>query len=302
MIGLRGWKAEGDAGSCCYRCMANCTTIPYCDFSLNAAWRHTLLSSEQFLRQKFENGEYISGLFSLPGFRAEYIGVDLMHCSCLGVVQYLLGAVLLELFQEMHGVYLRAHETLSEILCMIRAASKRIEQPRVPINNLTLTMLRGKKSAGAKLATKASEGRNLLPCVKYMLQKFLPLDTTHATLRLQCVSKLDSMYSILEKWESPNSGRLAAAEGRKCLLLLSELVDEFNRGREWQTTNFFMWRIVPKMHMMCHCLEDCVAVSGNPRSSWCYCDESEIGAARRVAEASHPSTLSCAVIDKHRLG
>ena len=63
-----------------------------------------------------------------------------------------------------------------------------------------------------------------------------------------------------------------------------------------------MWRIVPKMHMMCHCLEDCVAVSGNPRSSWCYCDESEIGAARRVAEASHPSTLSCAVIDKHRLG
>ena len=41
--------------------------------------------------------------------------------------------------------------------------------------------------------------------------------------------------------------------------------------------------------------------AGNPRGHWCYMDESEIGAATRLAEVSQPKTLHRCIIEKHRL-
>ena len=94
---------------------------------------------------------------------------------------------------------------------------------------------------------------------------------------------------------------MAAAHGRRSLMLYAELSMQELNGRSWQTSGFFVWRLYPKMHLLLHCLEDQVSVAGNPRESWCYVDESEIGAAVGVAESVHPSTLHRAVMEKHRL-
>ena len=61
------------------------------------------------------------------------------------------------------------------------------------------------------------------------------------------------------------------------------------------------WGIVPKLHMMVHILEDQTLSAGNPIECWNYQDESEIGAARKVAESGHANTLHRLVIDKHRV-
>ena len=57
------------------------------------------------------NDGYISGLFSIPGFDYDYIGLDFMHIADLGVSQYLVGGVLFTLFRELGGRVTRPKPT-----------------------------------------------------------------------------------------------------------------------------------------------------------------------------------------------
>ncbi len=91
------------------------------------------------------------------------------------------------------------------------------------------------------------------------------------------------------------------AIGRRFLAYYSELAQESLAARDWQHDGFLVWRLYPKMHLLLHILEDQVATVGNPRDRWCYCDESEIGAATNVAESSHPSTVHRRVMEKYHL-
>ena len=116
------------------------------------------------------------------------------------------------------------------------------------------------------------------------------------------MSALVETYESLESWlVAASNGMVAASCGRRCLMLYVELYMEELHERNWQRTGFLVWRLYPKFHLLQHCLEDQVHLSGNPRESWCYCDESEIGAAVNVAESVYPSTLHKALIEKHRL-
>ena len=190
---------KGEHRACCWKCRANFTSIPFTDFSGGALWRSTLVRNGQYLLEQFQNGGYVSKLFDIPGFEAEYISADLMHCSDLGVLQYLLGSVLLELFYEMGGAVTRPEPVLGEIVLLIKKASKALQQDRPPINTLTMTMIRGR--SGPKLKTKAAEGRSLLNCVEFILRVWFPVATypvakrAHAELRYSCAS---SIYNMCE--------------------------------------------------------------------------------------------------------
>ena len=303
-IGLVGWTGEGVARACCWKGNANMTDIPYTDFSTRALWRQTFLTSTA-LFERFRRGEFVSALFQIPGFMPEHISADLMHCSDLGVIQYVLGAVLLELFREVHGAATNPTPVLTDILLMIKQASKALKQPRPPINKLTLSMIVGK--TGPKLTTKAAEGRSLLVCVDFMLNKFFPADNygdpddrAHAELRYACVHNILLMYEELERW-GEGSAKKVGEFARKFLMANAELARESLDDNGGSYEGFLIWKLYPKHHLLQHVLEGQILVSGNPRESWCYCDESEIGAAVKVAEAGHPSTLHRTVIEKHRL-
>ena len=108
------------------------------------------------------------------------------------------------------------------------------------------------------------------------------------------------MYDELVNWK-PGSGVIAADFGRRSVQLYAELCNEHLEERTWQRSGMLVWAMRPKFHLFLHCLEDQVAISGNPRDAWCYCDESEIGAGVRVAESCHPSTLHRTIMQKHRL-
>ena len=84
-------------------------------------------------------------------------------------------------------------------------------------------------------------------------------------------------------------------------MLMAELANIDRESLGHQHRGFSLYAFRPKMHLLVHCLEEQVSTAGNPRDVWCYPDESEIGAAIKVAASLHASVLHRSVIRKHRL-
>ena len=84
-------------------------------------------------------------------------------------------------------------------------------------------------------------------------------------------------------------------------MIYNELPAESLRSRNYQHEGFLVWRQYPKMHLLLHVIEDQVLIKGSQLESWCYADESEIGAAAILAEMPHPSTIHRLVMTRHRL-
>ena len=235
-------------------------------------------------------------LLTLPGFMLEYIQGDLMHASDLGLLPIMLGSVIWEVFiHHCHGTLKRPNEPLAYIMTLIKQASKALHRKSPPMNKITLKMVRVSSKAVILLKSKAAEARGMITCMHFVLEHFIPRATDRDEQRFQCIRNMALMYKELYEWKS-GSGMRAAEYGRRSLVLFLEL-----RNNPMPRCSR-CWHLVPKFHMCVHILEDQMAVSGNPTESWNYADESEIGAARRVAESSHPSTLHKLIISKHRIG
>ena len=109
------------------------------------------------------------------------------------------------------------------------------------------------------------------------------------------------MYRHLLTWSGSESGLNAASSARKANALCAEMQQYHNEVGKWKTRGWHFYKLYPKHHQLIHVLEDELAKSGLPTNHWCYCDESEIGAAVRLAESVHPSKLHVMVIPKSRL-
>ena len=59
-----------------------------------------MMTHIMFMATSFETNGYISKLFDLPGFQFEYIDIDLMHCSDLGVKLYHIACCLYDMLKE----------------------------------------------------------------------------------------------------------------------------------------------------------------------------------------------------------
>ena len=225
----------------------------------------------------------------------------IMHASDLGVLLYLEGCILFDLFKyHMKGAISTPTAELRDLTSMIRQAGKALHLDTPAINGkLSMTMIKGK--GAPKLKVKASQARKLLSCLVYILQNFIPLETNYQQTRLHCVMHFESMYRNLKEWGGLHSGLTAAVHARKGLLLMAELQ---HMNLEWarhHRNGFFLYKFYPKMHQLLHIVETQIPAHGNPMLCWCYPDESEIGASIKVAEALHVSKLHRSVIRKHRL-
>ena len=298
---LCGWTPEGPSGRVCWKCMANTTDHPFTDVSLSASWRATRVTHEIFMHLNILNSLHVSPIFDLPGFRLEHVSSDLMHCVCLGIVQYCLGTIIFEVCfgPEMKGLITRPGPVLGEFMALLRLASHQLDIA-CPIGDLTIGMVR-KKSGPPKLKTKAAEGRHLVPVVVWVLQNCFKVEEGHTETRLRCLQNLQWMYEAMAVPASEWDAKATAKYCRRHIMLWAELGLESLQALGHQQTGWVMYRFYPKHHLTLHCVEDQVEVSGCPRESWCYMDESAIGDAVHVAEAVHSSTLHRAVIERHRL-
>ena len=105
-VGLRGWQGHGEERKICWLCQARlrggCSAY---EFSLSARWRSTMTTMSSFLEDMMKGTTHTSPRWSIPGFIAQYCVPDFMYTSCLGILQYLNGNVMWELFVELGGTY-----------------------------------------------------------------------------------------------------------------------------------------------------------------------------------------------------
>ena len=103
-LGLRGWQGEGSLGKLCWLCQATFDPSCHCfDFGPLAKWRTIKLSMQMFWGEARTSGFYVSPIWSIPGFIVQNCKPDWMHTCCLGILQYLNGNCLWELFKELKG-------------------------------------------------------------------------------------------------------------------------------------------------------------------------------------------------------
>ena len=95
-------------------------------------------------------------------------------------------------------------------------------------------------------------------------------------------------YREVDSWGPGSSERL----GRSC----REFMTLYHRLRSTATSEV-LWKCYPKFHLLVHVCES----GENPRSTWNYADEGEIGLAAKTAENMHPGTLGTVLIAKHRV-
>ena len=292
-LGLQGWQNMPGA-RVCFKCYANSSTLPFTENGMDARWRSTLLTHNGFAMEALTNNLYISAIMNLPGFRYSYISIDFMHCSCLGIVQILLGNVLYEIFRKMNGVNANPKRTIADLLLLIHGASRQLGQADVPIHSLTLNMLKV-NGKSPKLKTKAAEGRHLLPCVLFLLRQYFKAENEYEHIRELCVQYLSGIYDEFTMWTTRSANKIAMG-GRRHILLYEELARHHRPTSCDQDWVFY--RIYPKHHLFDHCVE---SFSGNLRESWCYPDESRIGECVKIGSSPNCKYLHRSVIIKDGL-
>ena len=123
-LGLTSWAGEGRTKRCCYKCFANFTSHPFSDFYESALWRLMCLTHTEYLNHCSAHGSHVSALFQISGFDFAYISVDLMHCLDSGVVQYLCGCALHDVFLELGAVFARIDQPSWQGSGFLPASSK----------------------------------------------------------------------------------------------------------------------------------------------------------------------------------
>ena len=170
---------------------------------------------------------------------------------------------------------------------MVRVASAALGV-EAPFARLTLGMIRADGSGKPRMKLKAAEGRSFLPVLLKMMRNLFETDAEHE-LRCQCLEAMVKIYAELDQWEHGASTLRLASLARRHVALFGEL-------RALQTSEDF-WAFTPKHHLLIHVCESSTA---NPKLSWNYRDESEIGMCAAMARGSNQSRLCICLMQRYR--
>ena len=241
--------------------------------------------------RSFSNDFIAAGIWGIPGFTTQTVRPDWMHCSCLGILQYLQGICLWEIFASLGGTISGKnrfhHLHTMKVMFQVMARELGLE---MPFWDITIPMFRSKTSMAPKLKLKAAEGRHFLPILRATLQKCIEMESAHAQLRFQCVDAMDKCYKELDAWDDAASPLRLQRFGRMHLMLYGELNKEAGRAR-------LLWLYYPKHHLFAHC----TISQTNPKLLWAYGFESEIGEAVLMTKGCNPAHLHHSVIERKRV-
>ena len=224
--------------------------------------------------------KFVCPMFDVIGFDIEHLALDVMHVLDLGVTQFVIGAVFLQLCMNnfarspaIHAETRRAHNImhLRRRMWAFYKSQGKSRSAQSAIGKLTYKMLGPADKPRSK--AKAAESRHVLPlCVQLCneCEGFLGGNSAHLK---QSAIELCKVYDIM--YEEP---RTMSAEG------LSNL-------RKHMIRHLTFWKaygghIVHKHHMAFHLVER-AGVQGNPKHSWTYADEGENRHMGRVAKGLH---------------
>ena len=121
-----------------------------------------------------------------------------------------------------------------------------------------------------------------------MIANFQECSSDHAVLRRHCLEALLRCYAEVDHWTDASPDTLAL-NGRQFVLLYVQLRESM--------TDPARYKLTPKFHLWLHLTDR----GTNPRSTWNYWDESEIGRAAILAEGVNVPTLSVGLMEKYRV-
>ena len=282
VLGMRGWADSLN----CWLCQAE---LGNKEFGLGASWRQTSVSMSAFNAQLLMDDTWVSSIFTIPGFSLAYVKPDFMHCICLGILGYLEGNVMWELFRQVGGSYSNPRAACATLMNIIKVYSKKLGL-EVPFGALTVRMIKATPSKKPRMRLKAGEARYFLPVLTAMLTDAFPVVSPVEQLRLDCCRAMCRMYAVLRRWSPDESPGDLERYCRQHLLLYRTLHD-------MQPEGSLQWWIYPKHHMSMHVCMTRV----NPADLWNYMDEDEIGRAAALAKHSNEAHLHTALIERYRL-
>ena len=281
MTRLRGWQGDKADGKMCLSCEATFTGEDCYDFNASRKRQKTTMSG--FTSAAIAS-QYISPIFSIPGFGIDFMRIDWMHTLDLGCVQATTGSALWEMFKQLRGTYKKPLVACERLTKMSKAMADEMDiEP--PFSHLTVTMIRSAAGKKAYMKLKAAEGRRYIPILARMILHFFGTAGRWGLI-YNCISQLAKAYEIMENWSSATAGDLAS-HGRKYLLLCKLLRDS--------STDPLVWRMYPKHHLALHCFETVT----NPRTLWNYGDESAIGKAVQIAKKANGRELHRMLIQRY---
>ena len=261
----------------CWLCGCNRSDAPFTDVSSTAAWRSRLVSYIAGATQRLS----AHPVWDLVGVTRWCAPGDLMHTGCLGVLSWLLGAVLWELVYE--GPFAG---TLQQRLDALFAAIQRWYAALgvgERFTHLTLEMFR-KEAAFAELSGQAAETRHLLPVLTALCQE-LGCRSDRDRHRLAALQAISAFYStIAQASRFPSQAEAAAA---------ADAVETFCLHYHWLARHsvdrgVLCYNFPFKFHALWHIAQS--ARFQNPTSTWCYAFESFLGQVVRAARACTPGT------------
>ena len=149
-------------------------------------------------------------------------------------------------------------------------------------------MIRATASAPPRLRAKAAEARHLIRITGHILEFYVPLGTDHEKRRFSAVRAMIRMYDEVDNWREGSAERL----GRSC----REFMAVYKELRD-NASSPALLRVYPKFHQLIHISEG----DSNPRATWNYADESEIGEAAKFAATCNVVSMETECLAKHRL-
>ena len=107
---------------------------------------------------------------------------------------------------------------------------------------------------------------------------------------LACALHLCGIYGEIDNWDPDTSPAKINDFARRHVTLYRELSN--------LQTDKQLWHVFPKHHLLLHVCEHTLHSRINPKLEWCYGDESEIGAAKRLAIKCHASWLGTQLLER----
>lgn len=262
---------QNENSGICWMCTATPADIR--NPSMDASWRSTRQTAMSFHKGLKDAGK-VCPLWSAPGVCKDIVIVDWLHCADLGVAADVLGNVLLELLDQLHGgdKQQKVSSLWSEIKTEYNAQGVNVSC-RFPYLKLQSFWKGAKKSP--KLKGKAAHIRGLVPVLDSIVQKRLLSDDVHVRTVKSCMHELAVCYKCLVTFDATV---LDVAARRMALLYVA-------LEKEAEKSNAKRWKVKPKLHLFLElasflCLQK---QFGNPKNFWTYSDESYGGKARHAA-------------------
>ncbi len=277
--------------------------LRHADCRPDAPWMDTLVTHESWL--SFYKMVHIiwSEEFGLSYANAIY---DLMHCGCLGVLQYFLASVLVHI---LHDTVLVRGAMEKRRLFLWSALQSVYEDvlgtphgERLPCAKFKIVVEKGCGREYPYLNCKAAHARHLLAALTHLVTKQLDLNAgAFRSVRL-CLAKMDRFYNIRMAADHYIESHLLP-EAKSCIDGFLVHQNLLNSSMRTAAKPRLLYGITIKSHLLQHI--GFVLKYYNPRRWWNHADEDFVskisGMAVRECQGRSMLTIPNAIASRYRL-